>query len=129
MKRFELIKDTLGLKSGQVFIQQQDGEPYFNISKTCQLSPQLIETNTDFFKEIPADQYWNPVVGQNVFVVGIDGNINELPWDDKLSRLQAFGNVFETREQAQQVNDEFELVIRSFQEKFNSERPKEATNG
>ena len=75
-------------------------------------------------KEIPADQFWTPTEGQKVYVIGLDGTINELDWHDNLNKLQGFGNVFETREQAGEVSEEINVIIRTFQEKYNSERKK-----
>jgi len=120
MRCFELIKDTLGMKKGQTFIQTPDGM-YANATSTVRLNSVMIENNEEYFKETEAPDMWRPTQpGEAFWTVTPDGGVIELPWDElKFARLWQYGNVFREKEHADEVSQAIAVMIPTYQKRFN----------
>ncbi len=130
MRFFELIKDTLGMKAGQSFMQTPDGM-YVNSTNSCRLNSAMVENNDEYFKETEAPNIWKPGQdGEAFWTVTPDGGTIELPWDEmKFGRLWQFGNVFRDKDHAEEVAQAIAVIIPTYQKKFNefiTKHPKEA---
>ena len=119
MKFYELIKDTLGMKSGQSFMQTSDGS-YSNTTNTCKLNSTMVENNPEFFKEVEAPKIWKPETeGEAFWTVTPDGGSIELAWnEERFSRLWQFGNLFRDKEHADEVVQAIAVMIPTYQKKF-----------
>lgn len=129
MRFYELIKDTLGLKKGQSFMQTPDGM-YVNSTNTVRLNSVMVENNTEYFVETEAPDMWKPTQnGEAFWTITPDGGTMELPWEEmKFGRLWQFGNVFRDKEQADEVAQAISVMFPTYQKKFNeyiAKNPKE----
>ena len=120
MKRFELVKDSMGIKAGSVFVFEENGNIYWNLARTCQLSKELVENTPEFFKELPA--FWTPTQGQTAYVIALDGSIIDVKMEPKFNKVVAYGTIFETKEQAIEVSEAIGVLVRTYQNKYVSEK-------
>src|SRR5438477_2976849 len=118
MRFFELIRDTLGMKKGQSFMQTTDGM-YTNTANTVRLNAVIVENNEEYFKETEAPDMWRPTkFGEAFWTVTPDGGVMELPWDeDRFGRMWQFGNVFRDKIHADEVAQAISVMIPTYQKK------------